>query len=349
MSGSEAEGGEGILSSAVTTASVMSGDKCMAQPRIYGEIKVFSGSSCGCLTGGVCQHLGLEISPCEIVMFSNENIFVRLGASVRGQDVFIIQTMSSPVNQHLVELLIFIDTVKRASAGRITVVVPYFAYGRSDKKDQPRVPITARLIADLIATAGADRWMTIDLHAGQIQGFFSIPGDEMTAFHIISRHLAEKQLRNAVVVAVDLGFAKKGRNYAAGLRLPMAFIEKRRDPEDAHVEAMTVLGDVNGKNVFLVDDEVDTGESVQQAVTILKQHGAADIYLAFTHAVLSANAAQCLGQLPLREIITTDTIPLPPEKRSHLPHLTILSVGPLLGEVIRRVHEGVSVGAMFNE
>ncbi len=321
----------------------------MAQPRIYGDIKVFSGSSCEDLAGRVCQHLGLELSPSEVAVFPNENIFVRLGASARGQDVFIIQTMSSPVNQHLMELLIFVDTVKRASAGRITVVVPYYAYGRSDKKDQPRVPITARLIADLIAAAGADRWMTIDLHAGQIQGFFSIPGDELTAFHITSKYLAEKQLRNAVVVAVDLGFAKKGRNYAAALRLPMAFIEKRRDPEDTHVEAMTVLGDVSGKDVFLVDDEVDTGESVQQAVNILKQHGAANIYLAFTHPVLSKGAAQRLAQLPLREIITTDTIPLPPEKCAPLPSLTILSVAPLLGEVIRRVHEGVSVGAMFNE
>ncbi len=321
----------------------------MPQPHLYGHIKVFAGSSCRDLTHCVCEQLGLEISPSETLIFDNENIFVRLGISVRGQDVFIVQTMSSPVNQNLMELLIFIDAVKRASAGRITVVIPYFAYARSDKKDQPRVPITARLIADLIATAGADRWMTIDLHAGQIQGFFGIPGDELTAFHILSDYLAQKQLHDTVVMAVDLGFAKKGRNYAARLDLPMAFIEKRRNPENAKIDLMTVLGDVQDKNVILVDDEVDTGQSVELAVNTLKEHRAANIYLAFTHPVLSGNAAARLGQLPIREIITTDTIPILPGKKQYLPNLTVLSVGSFLGEVIQRVHEGVSVGAMFDK
>jgi ribose-phosphate pyrophosphokinase len=321
----------------------------MRHSQFYGAIKVFAGSSCNDLSACVCHHLGQEISPSTVKKFHNENIFVKLGVSVRGQDVFIVQTMSSPVNDHLMELLIFIDTVKRASAGRITAVIPYFAYARSDKKDQPRVPITARLVADLIATAGADRWMTIDLHAGQIQGFFSIPGDELTAFHLLTKYLRQKQLHDAVIVAVDLGFAKKGRNYAAELKLPMAFIEKHRNPSDAHVEAMTVLGSVKDKDVILVDDEVDTGDSVVHAVNILKKHGAGDIYLTFTHAVLSENAAHRLAQLPLREIITTDTIPLPPAKREALPNITVLSVAPLLGEVIRRVHEGISVGAMLDE
>jgi len=261
--------------------------------------------------------------------------------------VFIIQTTSSPVNYNIMELLLLLDTVKRASAGRITAVIPYMAYGRSDKKDQPRVPISARLLADLITVAGADRYMLVDLHAGQIQGFFSIPGDELTAFHILSDYFVSKKLDNAIVVAVDLGFAKKGRNFAEKLRLPMAFIEKRRDVMDAATQALTVIGDVAGKNVLLVDDEVDTAGSVANAVNILKAHRAADIYLGFTHAVFSPPAVERLRALPVREIVCTDTVPIPTEKR--LPNLTVLSVAPLLGEVIRRVHEGESVGKMFNE
>jgi ribose-phosphate pyrophosphokinase len=319
----------------------------MAQLRMYGEIEIFSGTGSQELARKVCEYLSVPLSPREIVTFPNENIFVRLLTSVRGQDVFIIQTTSSPVNYNIMELLLLLDTVKRASAGRITAVIPYLAYGRSDKKDQPRVPISARLLADLITVAGADRYMLIDLHAGQIQGFFSIPGDELTAFHILSDYFVSKKLDNAIVVAVDLGFAKKGRNFAEKLRLPMAFIEKRRDVMDAATQALTVIGDVAGKNVLLVDDEVDTAGSVANAVNILKAHGAADIYLGFTHAVLSPPAVERLRALPVREIVCTDTVPIPTEKR--LPNLTVLSVAPLLGEVIRRVHEGESVGKMFNE
>jgi ribose-phosphate pyrophosphokinase len=319
----------------------------MAQPRMYGEIEIFSGTGSEELARRVSEYLKVPLGSREVTVFPNENIFVRLLNSVRGQDVFIIQTTSSPVNANIIELLLLLDTVKRASAGRITAVVPYMAYGRSDKKDQPRVPISARLLADLITVAGADRYMLVDLHAGQIQGFFSIPGDELTAFHILSDYFLSKKLDNAIVVAVDLGFAKKGRNFAEKLRLPMAFIEKRRDVVDAATHALTVIGDVAGKNVLLVDDEVDTAGSVAGAVDILKQHGAADIYLSFTHAVLSPPAVERLQALPIREIVCTDTVPIPPDKR--LPNLTVLSVAPLLGEVIRRVHEGESVGKMFNE
>jgi ribose-phosphate pyrophosphokinase len=314
---------------------------------MYGGIEIFSGTGSEELARKVCEYLNVPLSPREIVTFPNENIFVRLLTSVRGQDVFIIQTTSSPVNYNIMELLLLLDTVKRASAGRITAVIPYMAYGRSDKKDQPRVPISARLLADLITVAGADRYMLVDLHAGQIQGFFSIPGDELTAFHILSDYFVSKKLDNAIVVAVDLGFAKKGRNFAEKLRLPMAFIEKRRDVMDAATQALTVIGDVAGKNVLLVDDEVDTAGSVANAVNILKAHRAADIYLGFTHAVLSPPAVERLRALPVREIVCTDTVPIPTEKR--LPNLTVLSVAPLLGEVIRRVHEGESVGKMFNE
>jgi ribose-phosphate pyrophosphokinase len=265
--------------------------------------------------------------------------------------VFVIQTLTAPGSHHIMELLILLDTVKRAKAGRITAVMPYFAYGRSDKKDQPRVPITARLLADLIITAGADRFLTLDLHAGQIQGFFSIPGDEVSTFHLLSDYLMAKHLERqpggGVVVTADLGFAKKGRNFAQKLNLPMAFIEKRRTGNDAKAQSLTVIGDVEGRAVILVDDEVDTAGSMTGAVNILKANGAGDIYLCFTHPVLSSPAIDRLRALPIKEVITTNSVPLPAEKR--LPNLTVLSVAPLLSEVILRTHEGMSVGQMFNE
>jgi ribose-phosphate pyrophosphokinase len=281
------------------------------------------------------------------VDFPNENIFIRLRQSVRGRDVFLIQSLCSPVNRNIMELLIMIDTLRRASAGRITAVVPFYSYGRSDKKDQPRVPITARLIADLITVAGADRWMTIDLHAGQIQGFFSIPGDEISAFNILSDYLVKKDLPNAVVVAADLGFAKKGRNFAEKLGLPLAFVEKRRSLTDASSKALTLIGDVQGKNVIIVDDEVDTAGSLMEAVTIVKSHGAKDIYASFTHPLFSPPAVERLRKCEIKEMVTTNTIPIPPEKM--LPNITVLSVAPLLGEVIRRVHLGISVGEYMKD
>jgi ribose-phosphate pyrophosphokinase len=321
----------------------------MAQPRMYGNIEIFSGTGSLELADKISGYLHVPLSPREIVTFPNENIFVRLQTSVRGQDVFIIQTTSSPVNYNIMELLLLLDTVKRASAGRITAVIPYFAYARSDKKDQPRVPISARLIADLITVAGADRYMLVDLHAGQIQGFFGIPGDELTAFHLLTDYFLSKQLASAVVAAVDLGFAKKGRNWAQKLGFPMAFIEKRRDALDSSVHALTVIGDVVEKNVLLVDDEVNTGRSAAEAVEMLKNHRAADIYFGFTHAAFSPDSIELLRALPIREMVCTDTVPISQAIRERLPNLTVLSVASLLGEVIRRVHEGESVGKMFGE
>lgn len=318
-----------------------------SSPKMYGDIRIFAGSGSPELADEVSRYLNVKLSPSEIIQFPNENIFIRLLTSVRGQDVFIIQTTSSPVNYNIMELLIFLDTIKRANAGRITAVVPYLAYGRSDKKDQPRVPISARLLADMITVAGADRFLTLDLHAGQIQGFFSIPGDEVTTFHLLSDYLLTKDLHNAVIVAADLGFAKKGRDFAQKLNLPMAFVEKRRTANDASAEALTLIGDVQGKDVILVDDEVDTAGSMTSAVQILKEGGAARIYLAFVHPVLSSPAVDRLSALPITEIITTNTIPISESKM--LPNMKILSVAPLLGEVTRRIHEGISVGQMFNE
>ncbi len=317
--------------------------------QMYGQIKLFSGTACAGLADEIAAYLGLSLSGRDVIKFPNENIFVRLHASVRGQDCYIIQTTSPPVSDNLMELLIMVQTLKLDSAARITVVVPYLCYARSDKKDQPRVPITARLVADMIEVAGADRYITMDLHAGQIQGFFSMPGDVLTAFHSLTDYFVElrPQLKDPVIVTADLGFAKKGRNFAVRLNCNMAFVEKRRTGDDAAAHALTVIGDVADRDVIIVDDEVDTAGSIIQAVNIVKEHGARDIYLSFVHPVLSHPAVERLRHAPIKEIVTTNTIPIPPEKL--LPNMTIRSVAPLLGEVIKRAHEGRSVGEMFNE
>jgi ribose-phosphate pyrophosphokinase len=310
-------------------------------------IQLIAGTGCPRLAHDISDYLGIPLSGRDIIQFPNENLFVRLHGSARGQDVYIIQTTSPPVHRNLMELLILIDCLKRDSASRVTAVIPYLSYTRSDKKDQPRVPITARLVTDMIEVAGADRWIIIDLHAGQIQGFFKIPGDELTAFHILSNYFAAKRLENVVILTGDLGFAKRGRNFAEKLRVPLAFVEKKRWESGCETEALTIIGDVKGKNVIVVDDEVDTGSSMERAVTIAGEQGANSIYLSFAHALLSGSAVERLARLPIKEIVTTDTVPIPAEKR--LPNMTILPVAPLLGEVIRRSHHGHSVGEMFDE
>ena len=321
--------------------------------KMYGDIKLYAGSGSPDLAQKIADYLDQPLSPREIIQFPNENIFVKLNNSARGQDVYVIQTTSSPVHYNLMELLIMIQTVRLDSAARITAVVPYLCYGRSDKKDQPRVPITARLVADMIEKAGADRYMTIDPHAGQIQGFFSIPGDVLTASHMITNHIKhfmQRDMQDPVVVATDLGFAKKGRNYALDLDVPIAFIEKRRASNDSKAEALTLIGDVRGHDVIIVDDEVDTGGSIAQAVEVVTKHGCRDIYLAFIHPIFSRSASQRLTDLPIKQMITTDTVPIPLAKLKSLEgRITVLSIAPLLGEVIRRAHEGRSVGEMFNE
>ncbi len=315
--------------------------------RMYGELAMFSGRSNRPLAEKICKHLHVPLEDADVFDFPNENIFIQLKCSVRGQDVFLVQGLSSPVNRNIVELLIFLDALKRASAGRITVVIPFYAYGRSDKKDQPRVPITARLLADLLVTAGADRYMTIDLHAGQIQGFFNIPGDEFSAFPILTEYLAEKRIPDAVVVSADLGFAKKARNFARKLDVPLAFVEKRRSGNDPKAQALTVIGDVQGKNAILVDDEVDTAGTLTEAAALLKRSGARQVITACTHATLSHPAVERLRDAPIEEFVCTDTVPIPPEKR--LPNFKILSVAPLLAETIARTHAGRSVGEYLKD
>ncbi len=319
---------------------------------MYGEIKLYAGTSCPELAQAVATYLEKDLCGRDIITFPNDNLFVKLHSSVRGQDCYVIQTTSAPTHRNLMEMLILIQTLRLDSAARITAVVPYLCYARSDKKDQPRIPITARLVADMIEIAGADRYITLDLHAGQIQGFFSIPGDVLSAFHILVAYLMDKrnEFEKPVILTADLGFAKKARDFAVTLDAPMAFIEKRRSGNDAKSKAMTIIGDVEGRDVILVDDEIDTGGSMVQAVNIAKEHGARNIYMVFIHAGLNANAAERLSALPVNEFITTDTIPISPEKcKLFGERLTVLSIAPLLGEVICRAHEGRSVGEMFNE
>ena len=321
--------------------------------KVYGGIRIYAGEASPELAKKISAYLKQPLSSREVTHFANDNLFVKLGGSARGQDVYVIQTTSAPVHDNLMELLIMIQTLRLDSAARITAVVPYLCYGRSDKKDQPRVPITARLVADMIEVAGADRYMTLDPHAGQIQGFFSIPGDVLTAVHMMIDYMQvnmRAQMHDPVTVAVDLGFAKKARNFAADMGTPIAFIEKRRSGNDDKPEALTLIGEVAGRDVIIVDDEVDTGGSIAQAIDVVKQHGARDIYVVFVHAILSGDASQRLAALPIKQIVTTDSVPIPADKMAHLKdRITVLTVADLLGEVIKRAHEGRSVGEMFNE
>ncbi len=329
--------------------TMLPGASCAEEPMyreepMYGTMRLFSGRANPPLAERISEYLKVPLDEAEIFEFPNENIFVRLKKSVRAQDVFLIQPTCSPVNRNIMELLIMIDTLKRASAGRITAVIPYYGYGRTDKKDQPRVPITARLIADMISVAGANRVLTIDLHAGQIQGFFSIPVDEMTAMPLLVRHFREKNIPNPVIVAPDVGATKRARNFAQALDAPLAVIEKRRVGNKPTARVLNLIGRVRGKNVIIVDDEIDTGGSLEGAFEILRRRGALEIYACATHGVFSPPAVERLSALDFSEIVVTDTVLIPPEKQMR--HLRILSVAPLLGEVIRRIHTGESVGAM---
>jgi len=321
---------------------------------MYGDIKLFAGTASPDVAQGISNYLNIPLSGRDIIEFPNENLWARLHESVRGQDVYLIQSTSRPVHRNIMELLIMLQTLRLDSAGRVTAVIPYLSYTRSDKKDKPRVPITARLVADMVEIAGADRYMTLDMHAGQIQGFFSIPGDVLTAFHLLRDRLNEliPTMKDPIVLTVDLGFAKKGRNLAAELDVPIAFIEKRRSSSNTSAEALTLIGDAADRDVIIVDDEVDTGGSMCEAAHLAKEQGARDIYTCFVHPVFSPPAIERLSGSPIHHLITTASIPIPPEDletlRKHF-RVDVLAISGLLGEVIRRAHEGRSVGAMFDE
>ena len=311
------------------------------------ELKVFTGNAHPSLAEAVTEYLSIPLGKCEVFEFSNENTFVRIQENVRQQDVFVVQPICSPVNNSLVELLIMLDALKRASAGRITAVVPYYGYGRTDKKDQPRVPITARLVADLLTVAGANRLLTVDLHAEQIQGFFSIPVDELTALYLLSDYFKKRDFNDLVVVATDIGITKRARDLAAKLNSPLAIIEKRRVDNFDQTETINVIGEVENKIALTVDDEIDTAGSLVGVVATLKERGAKEVYSCCTHPIFSGQATQRIASCPVKEVVVTDTVPVTGEKR--LDKITVLPMAPLLGEAIHRIHTGLSIGAMFEQ
>ncbi|MBA7567958.1 Ribose-phosphate pyrophosphokinase [subsurface metagenome] len=311
------------------------------------ELKVFTGNAHPALAQAVVEYLDIPLGKCDVFEFSNENIFVRILENVRQRDTFVIQPLSSPVNKNLVELLIMLDALKRASAGRITAVVPYYSYGRTDKKDQPRVPITARLVADLLTVAGANRLLTVDLHAGQIQGFFNIPVDELTTLYLLSDYFRKKDFDNLVVVATDIGSSKRARDLAAKLDAPLAIMEKRRVGNADQTEVLNVIGEVEGRVALTVDDEIDTGGSLAGVVSALEKQGVKATYACCAHPVFSGSAIQKIASCPVKEIVVTDTIPVTGNKK--LDKITVLPIAPLLGEAIRRIHTGQSIGAMFEQ
>ncbi|WP_026369228.1 ribose-phosphate diphosphokinase [Kallotenue papyrolyticum] len=312
----------------------------------FDELKIFSGTGHPALTEAICSYIGVQAAGIQIQKFPNDNIFVKLLESIREQDVFIVQSLHTPLSDRIMELLLIIDACKRDSAGRITAVLPYYAYSRTDKRDQPRVPISARLLADMLEVAGAHRVLTLDLHAGQIQGFFRIPVDEMSAMHLLIQRVRELRLENATVVATSLGFAKRARNFAEALDMPLALVERRHDHSDGSITHLNLLGEVAGRDCIIVDDEIATGRTMLRVAHLLKERGAARLIGAAVHPVLCDGALERFKQGPLEMLITTDSIPHPQDA---WPGLRVASVAPLLGETILRIHKGISVGAMFQE
>jgi len=311
-----------------------------------GNPVIFAGNSHPQLVRDICDYLGQDIGQVEVFKFSNDNTFVKILENVRQKDVFILQSTVEPVNDHIMEMLIMIDAAKRASAGRITAVVPYYSYARTDKKDQPRVPITGRLVADLLETAGADRVVMIDLHAGQVQGFFQVPVDELTAMPRQVEYFLDRNLDNPVVVAADIGITKKARDFANWISAPLAIVEKRRVGNEDRVESLNVIGSVDGRLAILFDDEIGTGGTMIAAAEAVIAAGAKEIYVVATHGVLPGDASTRLAEKPyIKEVVITDTVPLPADKVNS--KIKVISIAPLLGEAIRRIHEGRSVGELF--
>jgi len=350
---------------------------------LYGPLAIFSGTANPELAQEIAKKLDRSLGQATIRQFANENVFAQLNESVRSKDVFLIQPTCAgvrrrmckngkcllmpeewenlqpedyeqlpvSVNDNILELLVLLDTLRRDSAGRLTAIVPYFAYGRTDKKDQPRVPITARLLADIIGAAGANRFLVLDLHAGQIQGFFNIPGDELTARHCLVDYFKEKDIPDAVVVAPDIGASRRARNFAEALNLPLAIIEKRRNPDGSGTRQLNLIGSVENRNAIIFDDEIDTGGTIAQAADFVRERGAREVYACATHAVLSPPiGVENMKAARLKELVVTNSIYISPEKHAALePFLHVLSVADLLAKVIERIHLGLSVGEMFNE
>jgi len=313
---------------------------------INGEMKIFSGNANPELAGEICKYLGVKLSKALVGKFSEGEIRVKIEDNVRGKDVFIIQPTCPPVNDNLMELLIMTDAIKRSSAKRITAVIPYFGYARQDRKDMPRVPITAKLVANILTATGVSRVLTIDLHASQIQGFFDIPLDHLFAAKVLMEYFEKKDVKNLVVVSPDVGGIKMARAYAKRIGASLAIVDKRR-LDDKEIEVMNILGEVKGKNAVLVDDMIATAGSLTEAAQALKAAGAKDIYAAATHAVLSGPATDRIKNSALKEVIVTNTIPVDKSKKVN-DKIQVLSIAPLLGEAIKRIHNEESVSILFD-
>jgi len=309
----------------------------------YGDLQVFGGTAHPALARDIARHLGLEVGNAAISRFPDGEINVKIEEDVRGNDVFVVQPTCPPVNDNLVELLLLIDCFRRASAGRVTAVLPYFGYARKDRKDEGRVPISAKLVANVIVKAGVDRVLAFDLHAPQIQGFFDIPVDHLFAAPVLVKHLAALGLKDLVVVAPDVGGIKMARAYAKSLGAGLAIVDKRRVSPDK-AEAVHVIGEVEGKTVVLVDDMISTAGTITEGAKAVASHGAREVYLCATHAVFCGPAIERLSSVPVRSVVVTDTIP---QDASLLPNLRVLGVGGLLGEAIRRIHESESISSLF--
>ncbi len=314
---------------------------------MFGEMKVISGSSHPDLAAGIANHMGLSLCKVRSTRFSNENIKVKIDENVREADVFVIQTSCPPVSDNLLELLILIDALKYASAGRITAVLPYYPYARSDKKDEARISITARLMADLLQTAGADRVLTMTLHAPQILGFFRTPADQLFATPILTNYFRTSDISNSAVVATDAGAAKVAGHFAKRLGLPMAIIDKRRFDDTEKAQSVALIGEVKGKDCIIFDDEIATGGSIREAARILKSFGAGKVRVGVTHAVFSGKCIETLQTAELDELVVTDTIPVSAEKRAGLPNLKVLSTAAMFGDAILRIHGGRSISEMM--
>lgn len=308
------------------------------------RLKVFAGSSHPKLTSAICEMLDVPVGKYELVRFKNDNLMVKIGENVRECDVFYVQTSVEPVNDNLMEALIAIDALKSASAARVTAVMPYFPYARSDKKDRPRISIAARLIADLLQTAGADRVLTMDLHSPQIQGFFRVPVDQLIAAPILCNYLRSWDLDNTVLVAGDAGEAKELGRFANRLHLPMAVVDKRRFADDDRAVATNLIGDVSGKHALIVDDEIATGGTIVEAARFLLDEGALSCSVVATHGVLAGPAMERINDSPFEQVVVTDTIPLGDKKSSKI---HVISVAALFAKAIRRIHDGDSVSDLF--
>ena len=311
------------------------------------NLKIFSCSnSAEKFTDEICDYLKIEKGKIQRMKFKNDNNFIQILETVRDKDVFLIQTTEPPVNERIMELLITIDAVKRASAKRITVVLPYYMYSRSDKKDQPRIPVTAKLLAQLLEAAGANRVLTCDLHNRAIQAYFNINCDVLTGQSLLEKYFDLKDIENKVVVATDAGSSKKAYKYAEHFECPIALVDKRRDGNDDRAIATSVIGEIKGKNALVFDDEVDTAGSIMETVEVIKKFGAKDVYVGCTHGILSGPAIDRIKNSEIKELVMTSTVPLSKEKQ--IDKIVVVSISELFAEAIKRIHEETSIGELFD-